>query len=102
MYIGDWLYRRELLTPDKVALLDAQRDFRPTTYKEWNRAANRTANWLASVGVKQGDLVAVLSPNCVEYLDVWFACGKLGAIMQTLNCRLTSHELSGLLNDGTP
>lgn len=102
MYIGDWLYHRELLTPDRVALLDAQRDFRHTTYREWNRNANRTANWLASLGVKQGDLVAVLAINCVEYLDVWFACGKLGAIMQTLNWRLTAHELGGLLAEATP
>ncbi|MFL5732111.1 MAG: AMP-binding protein, partial [Chloroflexia bacterium] len=102
MYVGDWLYRRELLTPNRVALLDAQRDFRPVTYKEWNRAANRTANWLASLGVKQGDLIAVLSVNCVEYLDIWFACGKLGVIMQTLNWRLTPHELTGLLAEATP
>ena len=85
-----------------MALLDAQRDFRPTTYMEWNRNANRTANWLASLGVKQGTLVGILSMNCVEYLDIWFACGKLGAIMQTLNWRLTAHELCGLLRDATP
>jgi fatty-acyl-CoA synthase len=102
MYIGDWLGRREILSPDRVALLDAQRDFRPITYREWNRSANRTAHWLASLGVKQGDLVAILSMNCAEYLDVWFACGKLGAIMQTLNWRLAVPELSTLLRDVTP
>jgi fatty-acyl-CoA synthase len=102
MSVGDWLARREMLTPDKVALVDAQRGYSPITYREWNRAANRTANWLASLGVGQGDLVAVLAANCVEYLDVWFACGKLGAIMQTLNWRLTAHELARLLKDATP
>ena len=40
--------------------------------------------------------------NCVEYLDVWFACGKLGAILQTLNWRLTPHELGGLIDDALP
>ncbi|HZY40624.1 MAG TPA: long-chain fatty acid--CoA ligase, partial [Anaerolineae bacterium] len=40
--------------------------------------------------------------NCVEYLDVWFACGKLGAIMQPLNWRLTPRELVGLIDDATP
>ncbi len=102
MYIVDWLARREMLSPDAQALIDAQRDYAPVTYREWNRAANRTANWLAALGVGRGDLVAVLSMNCVEYLDIWFACGKLGAIMQTLNWRLTSNELSALLLDATP
>ncbi len=102
MYIGDWLARREMLSPNKVALLDAQHDYKPITFREWNRSANRTANWLAALGVKQGDLVAVLSMNCVEYLDIWFACGKLGAIMQTLNWRLSVRELAALLNDVTP
>jgi fatty-acyl-CoA synthase len=102
MYIGDWLARREMLTPDKVALIDAQRDCRPITYREWNREANRTANFLRELGVQQGDRVAVLALNCVEYLDVWFACGKLGAIMQTLNWRLTPNELAGLIDDATP
>lgn len=102
MYIGDWLSRRELLLPHNVALIDAQRDYRHITYSEWNRAANRTANWLRTLGIGQGQLVAVLSMNCVEYLDVWFACGKLGAIMQTLNWRLTGRELVALLQDATP
>ena len=48
------------------------------------------------------DRVAVLAMNCVEYLDVWFACGKLGAILQTLNWRLTPAELTGLIEDATP
>lgn len=102
MYIGDWLGRRETLSPNKVALLDAQRDYMPITYREWNRQANRTARWLAEIGVRQGDLVAVLSMNCVEYLDIWFACGKLGAVMQTLNWRLATAELVALLKDVTP
>src|SRR5947208_8381764 len=96
-YIGDWLARREMLSPDKVALIDAEHGFQEITYRAWNEAANRTAHWLRTLGVEPGDLVAVLSLNCVEYLDVWFACGKLGAIMQTLNCRLTAHELRALL-----
>lgn len=102
MHIGDWLARREMLTPDKVALLDAQHDYRPVTYREWNRSANQTANFLRDLGVSKGDRVAVLAMNGLEYLDVWFACGKLGAIMQTLNWRLTPRELVGLIDDATP
>lgn len=98
----DWLARREMLSPNKVALIDTLHDRREITYREWNRAANRTARFLCALGVKKGDRVAVLSMNCVEYLDVWFACGKLGAILQNLNWRLTPAELSGLAADATP
>src|SRR5450759_4811830 len=102
MFIGDWLARREMLTPNKIALIDAQHDYRSITYREWNRSANRTANFLRDLGVCKGDRVAVLAMNGVEYLDVWFACGKLGAIMQTLNWRLTPYELCSLIDDATP
>jgi fatty-acyl-CoA synthase len=57
---------------------------------------------LRSLGVGKGDRVAMLSMNCVEYLDLWFACGKLGAVLQTLNFRLTPGELGALLDDGEP
>ena len=103
MFVGDWLARREMLTPNKVALIDTLNGNRRITYREWNRAANRTANFLREqLGVRKGDRVAVLAMNCVEYLDLWFACAKLGAIMQTLNWRLTPRELASLIADATP
>ena len=104
MPIGDWLARREQLSPHKVALVDATGpERRPISYRAWNRAANRTAHMLRErFGVRKGDRVAVLALNCVEYLEIWFACGKLGAILQNLNWRLTPAELAGLLADAAP
>ncbi len=103
MYINNWLTRREMLTPDKVALIDTLHDKRRITYRQWNRNVNRTANFLRSaLGVQKGDRVAILAMNCVEYLDIWFACGKIGAVLQLLNWRLTPYELKGLLSDATP
>ncbi len=103
MYIGDWLARREMLTPDRVALVDTLHANRPITYREWNRSANRTANFLRDrMGVSKGDRVAVLAMNCVEYLDVWFALSKLGAVLQNLNWRLTPRELMELTRDAAP
>jgi fatty-acyl-CoA synthase len=40
--------------------------------------------------------------NCTEYLDLLFACAKLGAILQPLNWRLSANELRGLLADAEP
>ncbi len=99
----DWLARRALLTPNKVALIDATRDGQAITFREWDRAANRAANFLRErCGIVKGERVAVLAKNSVAYLDIWFACGKLGAILQNLNWRLTTSELAALIADAAP
>jgi len=99
----DWLQKRAQLTPNKIALVDTLHDNRAITYSEWNRSTNRTANFLRErLGVNKGDRVAVLAMNCVEYLDVWFACQKIGAILQNLNWRLAPRELISVINDATP
>ncbi len=101
--LGDWLARRATLTPHKVALIDATATpHREITYAAWNEAANQTAHFFANLGVRKGDRVAVLAKNSVAYLDIWFALGKAGAILQNLNWRLTPAELQGLLEDATP
>jgi fatty-acyl-CoA synthase len=101
--VGDWLYRRTALSPDALALIDATTpEHRRITYREWNASANRVANFLAGLGVKKGDRVAVLAKNSVAYLDIWFALGKLGAILQNLNWRLSGAELAILTADAAP
>lgn len=102
LFLGDWLGRRARLSPERVALFDAENDLTAITYGEWDAAATRTAALLRRLGVGRGDRVAVLAYNCVPFLDVWFACGKLGAIMQPLNWRLTGAELAALVADGAP
>lgn len=80
MFYGDWLYRREQLSRDKVALVDAMNQNQPITYLEWNLRANRLANFLRDgLRVQKGDRVCIYSMNRVEYLDALFACNKLGA-----------------------
>ncbi|MBI5928795.1 MAG: long-chain fatty acid--CoA ligase [Chloroflexi bacterium] len=101
-YVADWLDRRAKFTPDHIALFNTQNQ-RDLTYFEWNIAANRTANFLRdSLGVCKGDRVAVYATNSLEYMDVWMACGKIGAILQNLNWRLTPAELEQLLADAAP
>ncbi len=97
----DWLARRAELSPGKVALVEATTGAE-VTYREWNRRANRVTNAIAGLGLQKGDRVAVLATNCLEYLDVLFACQKGGYILQALNWRLTPHELKGLVEDAAP
>lgn len=99
----DWLARRARLSPDRLALVDLAAGGREISYGAWERQANRTAWFLADrLGVRHGDRVAILARNSVAYLDIWYALGKLGAILQTLSWRLTPHELLPLLREGEP
>jgi fatty-acyl-CoA synthase len=100
-YVTDWLQKRANLTPDRVGLAERATGAE-TTYAEWNRRVNRSARFLASLGLDKGDRLAVYSGNRPEYLDLFFAAGKLGIILQNLNWRLTVHELRAIVADGEP
>ncbi len=103
MYIGDYLARRELYSPDKLAFIDAGKspEWR-LTYRDANQRANRLANWLKNQGVGKGDRVAILAKDGYEHLDLFFACSKLGAIHTALNWRLHWQELLDIFKNTTP
>lgn len=98
----DWLGRRARLSPTALAIVDATDRERVLDFAAWDRQVCRTARLLAALKVGHGDRVAVLARNCLAFLDLWLACGKLGAVLQPLNWRLTPGELQGLLADGDP
>ena len=111
MFYGDWLQRREMLSPNKVALIDAVpstmlrtgNDNQPITYQEWNQQTNQLANFFRDgLGIRKGDRVSIYAMNRVEYLDALFACNKLGAILHVINWRLTVRELEDIINDAPP
>lgn len=102
MIHGDWLTKRETLTPNKTALIVWETNER-ISYQAFNARANRTANFLRQrLGIAQGDRVSILAANSAEYLELLFACGKLGAILVPLNWRLTARELAFMVNDSGP
>jgi fatty-acyl-CoA synthase len=103
MYIGDYLARRELYSPDKLAFIDAGKspEWR-LTFRDANRRANKLANWLTSQGVEKGDRVAILARDGYEHLDVLFACSKIGAIHTALNWRSHWRELLEIFQYTTP
>jgi len=97
--IINWLERRNLLTPDKLAIIDAEQNKR-YTYHELNLSANRLANaFRGKCRVEKGDQIAVLAEMRVEYVEAHFAAGKLGAILVPLNTRLEEKELKYIIND---
>ena len=104
MVIGDYLGRRQIYSPDKLAIIDAGRTpALELTYRQMNERADRLAAWLRDVaGVQKGDRVAILARDGVEHLDLFYACAKLGAIHTPFNWRLHWRELAGLVELTTP
>jgi len=104
MYIGDYLGRREIYSPETLAIIDAGKDPEiRLTYRQWNRRVNRLANFLKDqAGIGKGDRVAILARDGVEHLDTFFACSKLGAIHTAFNWRLHWREIAALMADTTP
>ena len=67
------------------------------TYREANARANRVANALRALGVKQGMRVGILLRNRLEYLDLWFGLSKIGAIQVPINTAYRSPQILHVL-----
>ncbi len=101
MLYGDWIGRRGRSSPDKEALVDAIGN-RRYTYSQLAKEVYRMVHFLDSLGIRKGDRVAVLSFNRTEYLTLFFATSRLGAILVPLNIRLAPGEFVYYLEDSTP
>jgi fatty-acyl-CoA synthase len=97
----DWIAHHAYRRPRQLAINDLQ-TARKFTYAELNKRIGQLAGALTALGIGQGDRVALLAPNCAEYFELQFACGRLGSIMLPLNWRLTVPELEYILGDSTP
>lgn len=100
MNIGEWTSKRALLHPEKLFL--KEENGQEFSNKEFDRRVNRMANALTALGIVKGERVAALMVNSSEFLEIFFACGKTGAIMVPINFRLAAPELLYILQDCAP
>jgi fatty-acyl-CoA synthase len=89
------------LTPQKEAIVDNILNER-YTFEAMDKRANQVARILLNRGVEKGDRVGVYSKNRFDFLDILFACGKVGAILTPFNIRLTTPEIEYLLRKTDP
>jgi fatty-acyl-CoA synthase len=90
--VGTYFPSTELVTrePDK--------SISRTTYGAWHRRVQQLANALVRLGVKPGDRVATLAWNTTRHLEVYFAVPLTGAVLHTLNPRLSPQDLAYIVN----
>ena len=98
MFDLDLLSERARVTPDKLGLVSVETGER-LTYAELNERAERAAATLQSLGIEPGDRFGLLAYNCPEFLEFFFAAGKIGATVVPLSTRATAHELSHIVKD---
>jgi long-chain acyl-CoA synthetase len=69
------------------------------TYREVAAQAAQLSRALASMGIRKGDRVGFVLPNCPQYVIAFYACQRLGAVVVGCNPLYTQRELSHQLQD---
>ena len=69
------------------------RDQARFTYAEFRQRVSKLANALTAIGVKPGDTVAVMDWDSHRYLECFYAIPMLGAVLHTVNIRLSPEQI---------
>ncbi len=94
MYPGTWAQR----TPDKPALIMAGSG-RTLTYGELDDRSLRLARHLRDQGLETGDVVALISDNCPESYEVYWAALRSGLYVTAVSNHLSADEMAYIVAD---
>jgi malonyl-CoA/methylmalonyl-CoA synthetase len=72
------------------------------TFGDIDARSNRLAQLLAGRGLKSGDRLCVYLANCIEMIDLFLACVKLGVIFVPINILYRDREINHILADAEP
>jgi malonyl-CoA/methylmalonyl-CoA synthetase len=72
------------------------------TFGALEARSNRLARLLAARGLKKGDRLCIYLANCVEIIDLFLACVKLGVIVVPINILYRDREIAHILTDAEP
>jgi len=97
--MSDCLRRSAALYPSRAALID---DRSSITFGELHRRSNQVARGLLARGIGRGDFVGLIYRNCTDFFDLYFACGRIGAIALPLNPHLREQEYAFIVGEAKP
>lgn len=89
------------LAPERIAIVDRASGAR-LSYRALDAIVDRWVAALTDAGAGSGERVAVIAGNRREVVELFFACGRIGASLVPLNWRLAAVELSAILNHANP
>jgi long-chain acyl-CoA synthetase len=96
MNVGGLLPRHAAFRRDHLAVVCGDERL---TWGALEARVNRLANALHAAGLRKGDKLAVVVPNCLEVLEIYLAGARMGYVLVPLSPLLRSSALSVLLND---
>ncbi len=99
IFLSDYLEISAKISPKKEAIIYKDRKI---SYDEFFKATKNLAKFFLKIGIKKGDRIAVLMPNCPEYLFAYMASSMIGAITVGLNPLYKGPEISYFLNNSSP
>lgn len=97
--ISDVLFANSCVDRDRTAIVSNNNEI---TYADLQSRTSCVANALLKHGIGRGDRVALLLPNCVEFVEAFFGVTAVGAIIVPLNTRLHPSEHVALFKDCRP
>ena len=74
------------------------RDLFRMNYTQFNQRVRQLANVLTGIGIVPGDMVAVMDWDSHRYLEAYFAVTSMGAILHTINVRLSPAQILYTMN----
>jgi long-chain acyl-CoA synthetase len=87
--LPDLLRVRAKAEPDQPFVRFKDRAY---TYGEFDAWTDELAGGMAELGVGPGDVVSVFLPNCLEFLEAWWAIIKAGGVLGPVNPAYTGTE----------
>jgi len=99
LYLGHLPDKQARLFPNRLAITDERSRL---SFKEFAERVNQLSSALKVGGVQKGDRIGILHHNCVEYMEIYFATMKLGAVSVPINFRLVTREIEVILRDSQP
>ena len=92
--IQHWLTNHAKYKPNKTAIICGKHRL---SFAQLNASVNQLIHAFTNAGIKKGDKVATVLPNCLELWEVYWACAKMGAIAVPLSPLLRGHGLANLI-----
>ena len=97
--MGDVFRRKAMVSPNLDAIVEYRNNKRLSyTHLELNKALNKIDNILRELNIKQGDRVALASPNSLEFAIVVYGCMKAGVVVVPVNYLQGHYDLVFTLN----
>lgn len=99
MKLSSYLAAQAQAFPDKFATVCGETR---VTFRQLHEDSGRIATALRKSGIGIGDRVAMCLPNCCEFITIFFAIVKSGALAMPINMRLSANEISTIFVDAAP